>query len=185
MKTIFRILILVVSLAVLSAWTWRLNMPSLYRGGDALNMIEEFQAYGLNQTTMVVVGIFKVTCAIILLIGLKVRRFVTPAAFIMGLFMIAAVYFHISISDPLVPTLPSALMLIVRDDISDIVDAFPLGRLIETPCSIKGNVIINVIRRIKVKSISGVILMSLIWFKLTKLDLRLIFILSQKHSYFE
>ena len=112
MKTIFKILILVVSLAVLSAWTWRLNMPSLYRGGDALNMIEEFQAYGLNQTTMVVVGIFKVTCAIILLIGLKVRRFVTPAAFIMGLFMIAAVYFHISISDPLVPTLPSAIMLI-------------------------------------------------------------------------
>ena len=103
---------MVVSLAVLSAWTWRLNMPSLYRGGDALNMIEEFQAYGLNQTTMVVVGIFKVTCAIILLIGLKVRRFVTPAAFIMGLFMIAAVYFHVSISDPLVPTLPSALMLI-------------------------------------------------------------------------
>ena len=48
MKTIFKILILVVSLAVLSAWTWRLNMPSLYRGGDALNMIEEFQAYGLN-----------------------------------------------------------------------------------------------------------------------------------------
>ena len=112
MKTVYKILILVVSIAVLSAWTWRLNMPSLYRGGEALNMIEEFQAYGLNQTTMVVVGIFKVTCAIILLIGLKVRRFVTPAAFIMGLFMIAAVYFHISISDPLVPTLPSAIMLI-------------------------------------------------------------------------
>ena len=112
MKTIYKLLIIVVASAVLSAWTWRLNIPTIYRGGDAINMIEEFQAYGLNQTTMVVVGIFKVTCAIILLIGLKVRRFVTPAAFIMGIFMIAAVYFHISISDPLVPTLPSAIMLL-------------------------------------------------------------------------
>ena len=112
MKTIYKLLIIVVATAVLSAWTWRLNIPTIYRGGDAINMIEEFQAYGLNQTTMVVVGIFKVTCAIILLIGLKVRRFVTPAAFIMGIFMIAAVYFHISISDPLVPTLPSFIMLL-------------------------------------------------------------------------
>ena len=112
MKTIYKVLIIVVATAVLSAWTWRLNIPSIYRGGDAINMIEEFQAYGLNQTTMVVVGIFKVTCAIILLIGLKVRRLVTPAAFIMGIFMIAAVYFHISISDPLVPTLPSAIILL-------------------------------------------------------------------------
>ena len=112
MKTIYKVLIIVVATAVLSAWTWRLNIPSIYRGGDAINMIEEFKAYGLNQTTMFVVGIFKVTCAIILLIGLKVRRFVTPAAFIMGIFMIAAVYFHISISDPLVPTLPSAIILL-------------------------------------------------------------------------
>ena len=112
MKMIYKVLIIVVAAAVLSAWTWRLNIPSIYRGGDAINMIEEFQAYGLNQTTMVVVGIFKVTCAIILLIGLKVRRLVTPAAFIMGIFMTAAVYFHISISDPLVPTLPSAIMLL-------------------------------------------------------------------------
>ena len=112
MKTIYKVLIIFVATAVLSAWTWRLNVPSIYRGGDAINMIEEFKAYGLNQTTMFVVGIFKVTCAIILLIGLKVRRFVTPAAFIMGIFMIAAVYFHISISDPLVPTLPSFIMLL-------------------------------------------------------------------------
>ena len=112
MKTIYKVLIIVVATAVLSAWTWRLNVPSIYRGGDAINMIEEFKAYGLNQTTMFVVGIFKVTCAIILLIGLKVRRFVTPAALIMGIFMIAAVYFHLSISDPLVPTLPSVIMLL-------------------------------------------------------------------------
>ena len=112
MKLVLKLLILAVAVTVLSAWTFRLEMDTIYRGADASNMIEEFQAYGLNQTTMIVVGIFKVMCAIFLLLGLKFEKFVTPAAFIMGLFMIAAVYFHISISDPLVPTLPSALMLI-------------------------------------------------------------------------
>ena len=59
---------------------------------------------------MVVVGIFKVSCAIMLLFGLKYRKLILPAAGVMALFMIA-VYFHFSISDPIVPTAPSLLML--------------------------------------------------------------------------
>jgi len=35
-----------------------------------------------------------------------------PAALGMALFMTAAVYFHFSISDPIVPTAPSLAMLI-------------------------------------------------------------------------
>ena len=99
-------------MTVLSAWTFRLEMDTIYRGADASNMIEEFQAYGLNQTTMIVVGIFKVMCAIFLLLGLKFEKFVTPAAFIMGTFMLAAIYFHLSISDPLIPTAPSTMMFL-------------------------------------------------------------------------
>ena len=57
----------------MSAWTFRLEMDTIYRGADASNMIEEFQAYGLNKTTMIVVGIFKVLCAIFLLLGLKFK----------------------------------------------------------------------------------------------------------------
>jgi len=101
-----------VSITVLSAWTFRLEMDTIYRGADASNMIEEFQAYGLNQTTMIVVGIFKVMCAIFLLLGLKFEKFVTPAAFVMGTFMLAAIYFHVSISDPIIPTVPSAMMFL-------------------------------------------------------------------------
>ena len=84
MKLVLKLLILAVAVTVLSAWTFRLEMDTIYRGADASNMIEEFQAYGLNQTTMIVVGIFKVMCAIFLLLGLKFEKFVTPAAFIMG-----------------------------------------------------------------------------------------------------
>tara|TARA_B100000900_G_scaffold92239_1_gene75566 strand:- start:62 stop:436 length:375 start_codon:yes stop_codon:yes gene_type:complete len=111
MKVILKILLVVVSVTVITAWTYNINLDTTFRGGDATNMIEEFEAYGLNQTTMVVVGIFKVSCAIMLLFGLKYRKLILPAAGVMSLFMIAAVYFHFSISDPIIPTAPSLLML--------------------------------------------------------------------------
>lgn len=112
MKLFLKLLILAVAVTVLSAWTFRLEMDSIYRGADASNMIEEFQAYGLNQTTMIVVGIFKVMCALFLLLGLKYEKLITPAAFVMGTFMLAAIYFHLSISDPIIPTVPSTMMFL-------------------------------------------------------------------------
>ena len=111
MKVFLKILILIVGITVLSAWTFRLEMDTIYRGADASNMIEEFQAYGLSQTTMVVVGVFKVVLALMLLLGLKFKKLIIPAAAGMALFMTAAVYFHFSISDPIIPTAPSLAML--------------------------------------------------------------------------
>ena len=111
MKSLLRILIVLVAITVLSAWTYRLDLETVYRGGDAKNMIEEFQAYGLSQTTMVIVGVFKVVLALMLLLGLKFKKLIIPAAAGMALFMTAAVYFHFSISDPIIPTAPSLVML--------------------------------------------------------------------------
>ena len=92
MKSLLRILIVLVAITVLSAWTYRLDLETVYRGGDAKNMIEEFQAYGLSQTTMVVVGVFKVVLALMLLLGLKFKKLIIPAAAGMAMFMTAAVY---------------------------------------------------------------------------------------------
>ena len=55
-------MILVVAVTVLSAWTFRLEMDTIYRGADASNMIEEFQAYGLNQTTMINIKLETTVC---------------------------------------------------------------------------------------------------------------------------
>ena len=104
---------LLVSLVVLSAWSFRLNQPSIFRGGDAGNMSEEFAVYGLSDSTMITVGIIKIILALLLLIGgLKFPSLIKPSAAMMSLFMIGAVYFHISVSDGILPTLPSAIMLL-------------------------------------------------------------------------
>jgi len=104
---------LLVSIVVLSAWSFRFNQPSVFRGGDAGNMSEEFAVYGLSDSTMITVGIIKIILALLLLIGgLKFPSLIKPSAAMMSLFMIGAVYFHISVSDGILPTLPSAIMLL-------------------------------------------------------------------------
>ncbi|CAI8236091.1 MAG: Uncharacterised protein [Flavobacteriaceae bacterium] len=110
---LYKILSIIVSIVVLSAWTFKLNQPSVFRGGTSSNMSEEFAAYGLNDTIMIVVGIFKVFLAIVLLTGaLKLPKLIKPAALGIALFMAGAVYFHISIGDGILPTLPAASMLL-------------------------------------------------------------------------
>jgi uncharacterized membrane protein YphA (DoxX/SURF4 family) len=111
-KKLYTVLVLVVSLTVLSVWTFRMNRGSIFRGGEASNMLEEFYAYGLSKNTMMVVGIVKVIAALALLLGLRFKKLVAPAAMVMACFMVAAIYFHLSISDPVVPTAPSTLMLL-------------------------------------------------------------------------
>ena len=104
---------LLVSVVVLSAWSFRFNQPSVFRGGNAVNMSEEFAVYGLNDSIMISVGIVKIILALLLLVGaLKFPALIKPSAAVMSLFMIGAVYFHISISDGIIPTLPAASMLL-------------------------------------------------------------------------
>ena len=104
---------LLVSVVVLSAWSFRFNQPSAFRGGDAVNMSEEFAIYGLSDSIMIPVGIVKVILALLLLAGgLKFPALIRPSAAAMSLFMMGAVYFHISVSDGIIPTLPAASMLL-------------------------------------------------------------------------
>ena len=108
MKSLLRVLIVLVAITVLSAWTYRLNLETIYRGGDAKNMIEEFSAYGLTQTTMVVVGVFKVVLALMLLLGLKFKKLIVPAALGMALFMTCLLYTSPSPRDRQKSRMPSS-----------------------------------------------------------------------------
>ncbi|MEM9868009.1 MAG: DoxX family protein, partial [Bacteroidota bacterium] len=75
------------------------------------NMLEEFQAYGLTETQMYIVGFFKITAAILLLLGFRFKRLVVIGASIMAVFMSGAIFMHLSIGDGIIPTLPSSWML--------------------------------------------------------------------------
>ena len=56
MKVLKYILSTVVSLVVINVWLFRFNKSTIYRGGTASNMIEEFAIYGLNGTMVYIIG---------------------------------------------------------------------------------------------------------------------------------
>ena len=59
MKNIKTILTLIVSTTIINVWLFRFNDETLYRGGDALNMLEEFNIYGFSETFTYIIGFIK------------------------------------------------------------------------------------------------------------------------------
>ena len=112
MKYIKYILMAVVSFVVINVWFFRFNNPTIYRGGKAANMIEEFAVYGLSETIVYVIGGLKVLAAIGLLIGFVNRKAILPSAALMGALMLGAVFIHFKVSDEAIKFLPAGLMLL-------------------------------------------------------------------------
>jgi len=103
---------LVVSLLVLNVWLLRLNQETIYRGGAALNMIEEFEVYGLSETMFYIIGALKVLSATGLLVGFVYKKAILPSASLMAVLMSGAILMHFTVNDEAIKFLPAGLMLI-------------------------------------------------------------------------
>ena len=112
MKYLKKFLMVFVSIVVLSAWTWRLERPTQYRGLDAKTMLDEFMVYGLSENIMYLVGGLKILAAIGLLLGLFYKKFIIPCALIIAILMTGAVFMHFKVSDEIHKFFPAALMLV-------------------------------------------------------------------------
>lgn len=108
---IYRLLILLVSGTVLNVWFLRQAQATPYRGADALSLKQEFLAYGLSEPIFYTIGGIKILAAILLLIGLKVKKWVKPAGQIIALLMIGAIAMHLKVGDPLLKSVPALGML--------------------------------------------------------------------------
>ena len=112
MKILKNILSLVVSLVVLNVWFFRFNQATIYRGGSASNMIEEFAVYGLSETMVYLIGGLKVLAALGLLIGFFKEKTIIPSASLMSILMLGAMYMHFSVADDAIKYLPAGLMFL-------------------------------------------------------------------------
>ena len=112
MKYLKQFLILFVSMVVLNVWLLRFNKATIYRGGDATNLIEEFLVYGIEKPFLYLVGAIKIAAALGLLLGLFYKKFIIPCASIITVLMIGAVAMHFKVSDEAHKFFPAALMLL-------------------------------------------------------------------------
>jgi hypothetical protein len=112
MATAIIVLQVIVGLGILNVWLVRRNWDTPFRGGRAKNMAEEFQTYGLPGWAVPVVGVFKVSLALLILGGLINPQLTALGATGLGLFMLGAVVMHVKVQDSLVQTLPAFIMLV-------------------------------------------------------------------------
>jgi hypothetical protein len=95
------------ALWILNVWFHRFNKDTGYRGGNATNMKEEFEEYGLSESTMYAVGAAKVSLAGLMLAGLVAPRVSRPASIGLAMFMLGAIGMHIKVGDPVKRYLPA------------------------------------------------------------------------------
>jgi uncharacterized membrane protein YphA (DoxX/SURF4 family) len=113
MKVLQKISMVIVAAVVLNVWFFRFGKATIYRGGDATNMVEEFAAYGLSETMVYVVGGLKILAALGLLIGLFNKKTIIPAAGLMAALMVGAIAMHFKVGDEAIKFLPAGIMFVL------------------------------------------------------------------------
>ena len=110
MKLLSKILSVIVGITVINVWLFRSNRSTSYRGGDASNLLEEFQVYGLDDYFLII-GIVKVSLAIMLLLSLYYKKLSFFASSGIAVMMLVAVFMHINVGDELIKSMPASVML--------------------------------------------------------------------------
>jgi len=93
---------LIVAISVFYVWVFRYEV-----------IIKEFKQFELSDLTRTFVGASKVALATLLVTGIWYPSLISIPAMLMGLFMLAAQYFHFKIKNPFIKHLPSLLLLIL------------------------------------------------------------------------
>lgn len=105
------ILQIIVGLGILNVWLLRFQNKTTYRGGDSSNMKEEFAHYGLPNWSVYVIGFFKISAAVGLLVGIFITSLVLPSAILLATLMLGAVSMHIKVGDPIKKSVPALCVL--------------------------------------------------------------------------
>ena len=108
--TLIMILQLIIAIGLINVWLFRSNRSTSYRGGDANSLLEEFQVYGLEDYFLII-GIIKVSLAIMLLLSLYFKKLSFFASLGIGFMMLVAVYMHVNVGDELIKSMPASVML--------------------------------------------------------------------------
>ena len=113
MKSLAIVSQIVIALGLLNVWLLRAGKPTGWRGGNATNMREEFEVYGLPRWFMSVIGFLKVSFAILLIAGVWLPALAKPAAIGTAVLMAGAVAMHVKVKDPAKRFLPALVLLVL------------------------------------------------------------------------
>jgi len=102
MKNYLIIAQIIVATSVAYIWIFRYDV-----------IIKEFKEFGLNNLARTFVGASKISLATLLIAGIWYPSLIPIPSILMGLFMLAAQYYHFKIKNPFIKHLPSLIFLIL------------------------------------------------------------------------
>ena len=113
MNTLLIIIQLFIFIAMLDVWLIRYNTPVKFRGGDAKTMKEEFRLYGLPDWFRSIVRVLKLSCGVLMVVGIWIPLAAVIAGVILAVLMLGAIVMHFKVRDPLVKASPATLFLLL------------------------------------------------------------------------
>eukprot|EP00929_Paragymnodinium_shiwhaense_P010407 TRINITY_DN115032_c0_g1_i1.p1 TRINITY_DN115032_c0_g1~~TRINITY_DN115032_c0_g1_i1.p1 ORF type:complete len:197 (-),score=39.42 TRINITY_DN115032_c0_g1_i1:337-927(-) len=102
-----------VALWIWSVWSWRMQLKTAFRPGQAADLLGEFRTYGYNDTFMKTIGLVKLSCASILGAGIVFDDFeltIQAASLVFIALMLGAIVSHAKVCDPLTRYVAAAVM---------------------------------------------------------------------------
>ena len=107
MEYLISIIKIIIAISIINVWLFRFKKPTTWRGNNAGNMKEEFEAYGLPEWLMYGVGTVKVLLSLSLLVSIYFDELEMPSACGIAFLMLIAILMHIKIGDPIKKSLPA------------------------------------------------------------------------------
>tara|TARA_S200000501_G_C20805970_1_gene736154 strand:- start:322 stop:696 length:375 start_codon:yes stop_codon:yes gene_type:complete len=111
---LFEIFNLIIGFGILNVWLIRHDKKTSYRGGNAKNLKEEFNVYGLPNWSFITIGFIKISLAILLILGIFwYKELIIYASIGMAVLMLGAILMHLKVNDPFKKSLPALSILIM------------------------------------------------------------------------
>ncbi len=106
---------IIIALSIYNVWIIRPKKSTIWRGGNAKNMSEEFDTYGLPNWFMKFVGFSKILLATLLIVEIFVDNLYLDkiGAYGIAVLMIGAILMHVKIKDELKKSLPAFTFLVL------------------------------------------------------------------------
>ena len=102
MEQLIKLAQIVLPISVAYVWVFRFH-----------NVVKEFKQFGLSDLTRNMVGASKISVATLIFAGIWYSSLVFIPSILMGLFMIAAQFFHFKVKNPFIKHLPSLILLML------------------------------------------------------------------------
>ena len=113
MEYVINAIKIIIAISIINVWLFRFKQTTVWRGGNAETMKQEFEAYGLPLWFMKLTGFLKLTLASLLIAGIFAPVLIKPAAIGMAVLMLGAITMHIKVKDSLIKSFPAFSFLVL------------------------------------------------------------------------